>query len=174
MDLPTFATVAGSLKGAAETLRTMVNIRDEAAFQPKANELHSQINAALSDALTAYETQRAQLERIRELEDEVRTIKTWEAEKKRYALNQLPPGVFVMSLKPDLAGEEPMHQICKTCFEHGKKSVLDSGVERRGVRYLTCTECKTRLEIGTPQPLRMAATSYNPFSESGDGLGWMR
>ena len=146
--LATFATVAGSLKTAADTVKTMINLRDAAAFQPKANELQGQISAALADAIAAYEAQTAQLQRIRELEDEVRSLKTWEAEKQRYALQRLPPGIFVYSLKSDMAAGEPPHSICQTCYQRGKKSILHEDETHNGVHNIECAECGTKLLVG--------------------------
>jgi hypothetical protein len=75
-------------------------------------------------------------------------LEGWEREKKRYQLEQLPPGVFVYALKPDMAAGEPLHQICQTCYQRGKKSILHSSERASGLHNLECHECGTRLTVG--------------------------
>jgi hypothetical protein len=98
--------------------------------------------------LAAQLAQSTLIERVRELEGEMARVKAWEAEKQRYKLEELPPGVFVRTLKPDMAAGEPMHRICQTCYERGKKSVLNASEPYNGQRDLTCNECGSKLTAG--------------------------
>src|SRR5690349_8725799 len=74
--------------------------------------------------LAAQQAQTALLERIGQLEKQVAEFETWDADKQRYELKELPPGIFVRSLKPEMASGEPPHFICETCFQRGKKRTL--------------------------------------------------
>jgi hypothetical protein len=98
-------------------------------------------NAAVIDLqeklLTAQAAQSALVERIRELEAEKTKLEKWEAEKGRYQLQKLPPGVFVYSLKNESAGGEPPHRLCSKCYQHNKKSIL----QESGNDYMKCHEC---------------------------------
>jgi hypothetical protein len=87
--LETFATVTGALKTIADTVKTMANVHDTAGFRAKSIELQQQVSAALADAAAAYEAQTTHLERIRQLEEKVRQMETWGAEKEYYELKSL-------------------------------------------------------------------------------------
>jgi formylmethanofuran dehydrogenase subunit E len=99
--------------------------------------------------LDAQAEQSSLLERLRTRENELAEIRAWQAERQRYRLEELPPGVFVYTLKPEMAAAEPMHHICKTCYERDHKSILDKmGEPSNGVYHLKCRECGTTLQIG--------------------------
>jgi hypothetical protein len=91
-------------------------------------------------------------EEIQGLKARVVDLETWEAEKRRYQLEQLPPGVFVYSLKQEMANGEPPHSICQTCYQRGKKSILHSDEPGNGVYNMTCHECGTSLHVGHFRP----------------------
>jgi hypothetical protein len=118
--------------------------------------------------LAAQEAQSKLVEHLRALEKEVADLKTWEAEKQRYQLQQLPPSVFVLTLKPEIAAGEPIHSICQTCYQRGKKSILHGDEHRNGIHHLTCHECGTRLQVGHFVPPRV-----NQGSHGGGPQGWM-
>lgn len=146
--LATFATVTGSLKAAADTVKTMINLRDTAAFLAKANELQGQISAALADAIAAYEAQTTQLQHIRELEEEVGKLKTWEAEKKRYELKNVGFGAYAYVLKPAERGIAPPHWACTNCYEHGHAAVIQYVHEPKRGSVWRCPSCKSTIEPG--------------------------
>jgi hypothetical protein len=142
------AGAASSLKTASEIVQAMIGLRDASVFQTKAIELQRQILAAQASALAAHSDQFALLQRIRELEEEVARVKAWEAEKQRYELQKMPPGVFVRVLKAEMTSGEPMHCICQTCYERGKKGVLNSTEPHNGQYDLMCNECGSKLTVG--------------------------
>jgi rubrerythrin len=151
--LTTFATVAGSLKTAAETVKSMINLRDAAVFQVKANELQSQISSALADALSAYEAQTAQLQRIRELEKEVADSETWKTQEQRYELKNLGYGALTYMLKPSARGSEPPHWVCAHCFQKRQIFILQFTVQGRtqkdARRGWFCPSCHNEIEPRT-------------------------
>jgi hypothetical protein len=115
--------------------------------------------------LAAREAQTTLLERVGELEKQVAGFEAWEAEKQRYSLRELPPGVFVRALNPEMAGAEPSHFICETCFQRGKKRTLHSDEARNGIYHLKCHECDTTLQVGhITSRARHADSDYDPWS----------
>jgi hypothetical protein len=98
--------------------------------------------------LSAQAEESALLERVRALENENVELKKWDAEKRRYQLEMLPPGVYVYGLRPENAAGEPLHSICQTCYQRGKKSVLHASEPSNGIYHLQCHECGTRLRGG--------------------------
>ncbi len=171
--IPTFATVASSLKEAAAAAKAMIELRDSAAFRAQANELHSKIASALADSISAYESQALQMRRLDELEAEIRALKTWETEKQRYQLERLPPGVFVYTLKPSAGDGEPVHSICQTCYQRGKKSILHSDECHNGVNNLNCAECGSTLQVGIYQQPQSHFIHEDDYPRGG-GDDWMR
>lgn len=111
----------------------------------------------LEKITSAQMQQSALLERIGELEKEIARFEAWEAEKQRYELKSLPPGVFVRSVKDTMRNGEPPHYICANCYEQGKKSHLQSGGANNGLETLTCNECDAKIRTGhfvAPRVLR--------------------
>src|SRR5262245_2293063 len=92
----------GIFKSMLDVSRGLKEMNDAAIRNAAVIELQTQI-------LAAQEQQATLIERVSQLEKEVDRFETWEAEKQRYKLEQLPPGVFVYSLKPDMAQGEPQH-----------------------------------------------------------------
>jgi len=150
--LATFATVSGSLKTAAETVKGLINLRDEAVFRSKAIELQGQISAALADAIAAYESQMAQLQKVQGLEKEVADLKTWNAEKDRYELVALAPNVVAFAIKESMRGSGPDHYLCANCFTKGNKAYLQQVTRGQYHDKFRCNECEEELSInkGTP------------------------
>jgi hypothetical protein len=150
--MSTIAGTVSALKGAADIAKAMVGLHDAHAVQAKAIELNAKIIEAQSNAFLANDERLALIERVSHLEKEVATLKSWEAEKQRYELQELPPGVFVRALKPAMANDEPVHRLCSKCYEDGKKSILQSAGTIRGQENLNCHGCGARLIVGKFQP----------------------
>jgi len=116
----------GTLKTAYDLAKDLVNLADATARQGKVAELQRQILDAQGDAIAANQERLALMETIGKLEKDVARLEAWEAEKRRYGLQELPPGVFVRVLQPAMANGEPIHRLCAKCYEDGKKSILQS------------------------------------------------
>jgi hypothetical protein len=140
--------ITSPLKAASETVQGLVNVRDQIKLGDTVIKLQAQILSAQQGASSAQSREMEMTEEIRSLKARVAELETWETEKTRYALDKLPPGVFVLSLKPDMAGTEPAHSICQTCYQRGKKSILHSDEPGNGIHHLTCHECNTVLDVG--------------------------
>lgn len=110
--------------------------------------------------LTAQAAQAALIERIRELEEEVARLETWKAEKQRYQLTELPPGIYVYRVKEEARGTEPPHSLCATCYANDKKSILQSDEPINGRTKMHCPSCGQTFRIGHRQPIEMRQTQY--------------
>lgn len=83
-----------------------------------------------------------------ELREAHAKLKNWEKEKARYELFAPAEGVLAYRLKEAERGADPDHSICATCYENGKKSILQE--ERHDVgrmELLVCHPCGTSLLI---------------------------
>jgi hypothetical protein len=144
VDMSAIAAMMSALKGASDITQAMIGLRDAQALQTKVIELNTRILAAQSSAFAAGDERSTLIERIGTLEEEVASLKAWEAEKQRYELQRLPPGVFVYALKNGMERGEPPHRLCATCYQRDKKRILqeDDG-------YAECHECGSKLHWPT-------------------------
>jgi hypothetical protein len=145
-----YAGLAG-LKAAFDIAKGLKDISDATIRNTAVIELQAKI-------LAAQEEQSALLQRVRDLEGEIKAFQQWEKEKQRYQLIELPPGVFVFELKPEMMQGEAPHKICQTCYQHGKKSILQQDEPTNGTHHLICNECETRLSVGYFRAQRRANT----------------
>lgn len=140
--------ITDPLKAASDLAQGMMDLRDTVKLGSVVIKLNAEILAAQRGALAASQSEAEMVEEIRALKAQVVSFETWETEKKRYQLHELPPGVFVYTLKQDMAGDEPMHHICQTCYQHGKKSILHATEPTNGMHHLNCKACGADLRVG--------------------------
>ena len=140
------------LKAAGDVAKGLVDIRDTVKFKDAVIKLQTQILSAQQGALRAQARETQMAEELRSLKAHVAEIEAWSAQKERYVLKELRPGVLVYALKPGMEGGEPPHQICQTCYQRGKRSILHADEQHNEVYRLTCHECGTQLQIGFVYP----------------------
>jgi len=153
--------ITSPLKAASETIQGLVQVRDQIKFGDAVIKLQAQILAAQQGASAAQTRETEMAGEIRDLKARVAELATWEAEKKRYQLERLPPGVFVYTLRSDMAAEEPPHSICQACCQRGKKSILHADAPWQGIYHLTCHECDKILEVGNFSPANLPRQSVD-------------
>lgn len=153
-DLTAIAAALSSLKAAKDIAEAMIGLRDTAAFQGKLLEFQSKLLDANNAAFAAQNECAAMLERIRELEKEVADLKAWETEKKRYELKDLCSASFAYAIKKDAKRAEPFHCICASCYERGKKSIIQIAIDQHRIPYLLlgCPECSSQIIVGQWPP----------------------
>jgi len=144
-DVASIAAITSSLRAASDIAKAMLGLRDAALLQAKVIELNQLILSAQSSALAAREDQSSLLERVRDLEAEVRKKEAWEAEKQRYQMVELHNGALAYVVKDAVRGTEPTHYICCACYQRDKKSVVQGFKSHMGELTLTCPSCE--LEI---------------------------
>jgi hypothetical protein len=136
----------GFLKSALDIAKGLKDLTDTTRRNAAIIELQEKI-------LSAREAQSTLLDRISALEEEVASFEKWDAEKKRYELKEFGRGAFAYALKSEAQGSEPTHQICPTCYETRRKSILQivPGNNARtalGIRAVSrCPVCKTEVPI---------------------------
>ena len=153
--MPDLALIQGAITGlktAAEIAKSFLELKSIAEIQGKVIELQSAILAAQSSALAAQSDQSSMVQRIRELEEEIRRVKAWEETRQRYQLTSLWNGAFAYALKEQSKGSDPPHWICQNCYENGRKSILQysRGHDGRHLEeHYVCAACKYKLLIAT-------------------------
>jgi hypothetical protein len=129
VDMAAIAGFATSVRAAVEITKAMKDVRDANLMQTKVFELTREIMAAQSYAMEAMSAQSTLLTRIRELEEKIAALETWDAEKGRYYLKSIQPGVTVYALKDGMENGEEPHYLCPTCYNNGKKALLQREVQ---------------------------------------------
>ena len=146
--------MAGGLKAAGEIVKSLIDLKTTHEVQAKAIELQAIILSVQSDAMEAQAREAELLQKMRELEEELRLFHNWSDEKESYELRPLEKGGFVYALKSGVKANEPPHWLCTKCFQNQTKSILQfSGREaiERGGRAshesYECPNCSTRVLV---------------------------
>jgi hypothetical protein len=129
-----------ALKTAFDMAKGLKDISDATIRNAAVIELQEKI-------LSAQETQSSLAQQVSDLEKEVARLKDWEADKKRYELTELGPGIVAFSIKETMRNGEPVHRICANCFSGGKKSYLQQHVRGAHVDVFQCNVCGERLTV---------------------------
>jgi len=149
MDMSSITAAIGGLKTASDIAQAMVGVRDTALLQSKIIELQQVILSAQSSGIAAQSEQFTLLDRIRNLEEEVTRMETWNAEKDRYKLHEVRDGLFTYILKDEEEAAEPSHQLCANCFNtQNKKSILQRETQAVGrAQTLVCLNCNSEIYL---------------------------
>ncbi len=132
----------GGLKSAAELAQSLLTLKTDSAVSTKAVELNRIIFDIQQKMFSIQADYAALLSRTGDLEAEIRDLKSWEEEKKRYQLHELAPGTFTRRLKPDCQGSEPVHDLCENCYQNGVHSILQGAGHKGSYPVLNCPQCK--------------------------------
>jgi hypothetical protein len=150
--------IASPFNKANEILQKLLSAKGIIEYGDTIRELHQQFIAMSVSARAAHD-------KIEALEREVAELKANNAQRERYELKELPPGVLVMALKEGVQPAEPPHYACEKCFGDGKLRRLQKQPrERNGLSEYVCNGCETTLEVGNfvrPQPVQ--TRRYNPL-----------
>lgn len=136
-------TGVGLFKSMLDMAKGLKDINDAAVRNAAVIELQEKI-------LAAREAQSTLAEQVRDLEAEVARLKAWDREKERYELQQRSPncpGALAYRVKESERGAEPVHWLCPTCYEDGRKSILQEHEGARRSINAACPRCKTTLSF---------------------------
>jgi hypothetical protein len=141
------------LNAAGESLQKLIEVRDLAKFGDTFRKLHGEVLAAMQGAIAAQTREAALLERVGQLEKEVASFETWDAEKEHYELKALRPSVFAYMLKRDARGAKPPHWVCANCYGNRKISIFQwTSHMAQAYRVYQCAACKSEIApSGDPQ-----------------------
>ncbi len=148
VDMVVIQSAVTGLKTAADIAVSISKLKSGAEINAKAIELQQVILSAQSNAFAAQSEQFSLVEKIRDLEKELASLKAWDTEKSRYKLLTLPGGGIAYALKKSMANSEPAHYICTSCYEIGRKSILNHRNDVRGWSQHACPVCKSEFPTG--------------------------
>ncbi|MCK1545779.1 hypothetical protein IVB12_28530 [Bradyrhizobium sp. 179] len=124
-----------ALKSAFDLTKGLKDVDDRVRLNDARMELQQKI-------LDAQEAQSALLEKLGNLEKELALLKSWEADKQRYALTDMGSGVLAYKVKEGHENGEPSHSLCSSCYNDSHKSILVSATWNPGrCHVLVCNDC---------------------------------
>jgi hypothetical protein len=86
-------------------------------------------------------------ERAREAEKKCMQMEDWQHQASRYQLKEIVTGIYAYALKPGMEEGEPVHYLCATCYQKGKKSILQFEVRLGQSRVYKCHECASSIRV---------------------------
>lgn len=149
IDIGSISAVMSGLNAAGNMVQSFLKLKSEIEIQAKVIEFQSVINAAQMSTAKAQSEYFLMAEKVRELEEQLRTIKAWEAEKQRYELKAPHAGCMVYALKKSVSNGEIAHYICANCYQHGKRSILQDAKDKElwHTRFRSASPAKYAEEI---------------------------
>jgi Zn finger protein HypA/HybF involved in hydrogenase expression len=102
----------------------------------------------LPGALAAQTDQSSLIDKIRDLENEIADVKAWGVEKIRYKLITPWQGSLTYALKESTSNAEPPHYICTSCYQNGRKSILNQKTDAGRWTLYACPVCKSQIPTG--------------------------
>jgi hypothetical protein len=158
--------VTAPLKTAREMSAQLVEVRDTLKFGETKAKLQAEIMAAYDAAMDMRQRETALIDENATLKRRVSELETRNAQLDRYELKQLPPGVFVRALKPNVQPVEASHYACEKCYRDGQIQPLDSILIHNGIETLRCNRCGSDVKTGHHVPSKpgRAVTDYDIFN----------
>ncbi|MBZ9854297.1 hypothetical protein LB566_10815 [Mesorhizobium sp. CA13] len=124
----------GAFKAMMDMAKGLKDINDATVRNTAVIELTEKIMSAQS-------AQAALIGEIGKLEKDLVRFETWEAEKQRYELHKLHPGILIYRLKTGMENGEPPHEICANCYNNGVKLLLHNTGVHNGRTHWKCHTC---------------------------------
>lgn len=154
------------IKTAAEYVKSLMKLNNDV----KVNQVAIKLQQAILDlqfTLSEIQSKYQDLAEVkRETEQKLLAYEKWESEASRYELKEVASGIFVYSLKPSDAKDEPLHWLCPNCFQTREKSILG----KSAVDYLQykCVRCTFKI---TPTSFSYPKTDIEPDYGTDWGVG---
>lgn len=128
-----------SLKTASEIINTLHNVKTSSELSAKTLELNQIIIAMQQQLFAAQSLHRAQADQIKDLEDRIASMQSWEAEKQHYKPFRYDNKSVVF--RP--VSDSESYDLCPACFDNRKKSILQYNGTDKGYKAYKCPQCQT-------------------------------
>jgi hypothetical protein len=148
-----------SLKIAFDLAKGLKDIDDATRRNAAVIELQEKI-------LSAQSAQSELVESVSELKKRVAELEAWDAEKQRYDLAQIAPGIVCYMLKPEMRSAEPTHRLCANCYAKGNKAFLQQHLSGPSLDRFKCNACGESFDVhkGSPSSSYVVQDTYDPFA----------
>jgi hypothetical protein len=135
----------GAIKTAFDIAQGLHKIHDVAARDRAVVDLQKEL-------LAAQQAQSELITRTGELEREVARLKDWEADRARYQLAEIAPGIVAFAVKDGMRNGEPFHRICANCCAAGRKAYLQQRIRGPYYDMFKCNSCGDEQGIDKGDP----------------------
>lgn len=132
-----------SLKTAADIAKTLLALRDAAQFNSQLADLLSAVVDARLQTVAIQESHTSITSRVKELEDEIKRLKSWSEEAEKYEVLEVASGLFAYVSKDNVQTMQSAQKLCSNCFHKYIKSFLQQASEDHRTRSLSCHGCKS-------------------------------
>lgn len=145
----------GSLKIAFDLAKGLKDIDDATRRNAAVIELQEKI-------LSAQSAQSELVETVSDLKRRVAELEEWEAEKQRYQLTEISPGIVCYEPKEGMRGSEPPHRLCANCYAAGQKRFLQAVQNGPSFFRFKCNACGEEVHYsrGGVAPVNRIKPSY--------------
>lgn len=141
MDLSMITAVTGGLADIVQLVKSAKDARLEFQIRERVAAMHSQLSEISRRLYEAEAEKIACQEQVVTLREEVARLVAFDAEKERYALQQIGTDSFAYLVKPGAQRGEPTHALCCTCFAQSVKSILTFNRYEPSRTVLRCPRC---------------------------------
>jgi hypothetical protein len=158
---------SGRLEQIYSLAKEALDLHDAIKRRAALTDIQMQVLALQRDGIEANSVHAAKIAEVSALKEEVTGLKAWGADKERYEMQRVEPGVILYSLRPARADGEPIHQLCANCYDRGDKSKLQTS-PRVQMRYQVhyCPFCKSEFAFNyvapPPTPKVITGRDYRP------------
>lgn len=144
--------MAAETTAGVSAIKTAFDIAKELQVLPDAAARGRALIDLQKELLAAQQAQSDLIDHARKLERELTNLKNWEADKARYRLSEIAPGLIALAIKEGERNGEPFHWICATCCAAGKKSYLQQRIRGPYYDMFKCNSCGEELEVNKGNP----------------------
>ncbi len=134
-----------SLKTAADIAKTLLALREAAQFNSQLSDLLQAVVEARLQAVAIQESHTSVTSQVKELENEIERLKSWQAEAENYKVLEVASGLFAYVAKDNQQPLQSTQKLCSNCFHQSIKSFLQQASEARPMRSLSCHKCKAKI-----------------------------
>lgn len=137
-----------------KALKSIKGISNSVEIGRHVSEAYDLVIAGQVAAAQSNNQKAALAEEIRELKEELTTLKAWAAQKQRYHLATTEAGAMVYALKTSMSEGQPAHYVCTRCYEDGKCRVLQIAPSKRNSQAyaFVCPVCASEAMNGYSGP----------------------
>lgn len=158
MDVGSLASLASSIKAAADITRIIIDGKLDNEVKIKTLELQQLLFKMSSEMLALQSEHSSILSEHTKLKDKIMKLESWSQEKANYRLHEMAPGSLVYTAKDSNDNQEPAHYLCANCYNNNIKSILQfSGYEDNFHKY-TCHQCNN-ITLGKREPMEVIFAS---------------
>jgi hypothetical protein len=146
---PTAVGIISTFRALVQGVQAINDLAVSVEVKAQVTKLYDVIITGQQIALKDNLKQRAMLDTIGDLKEQIANMKAWEEQKKRYKLtNPWGNAAVVYALKESRKETENPHWICTKCYDDGRRTILQERLEKSGWVLMCCPTCKSEVHTG--------------------------